>query len=61
MRICITLDDVIRAKTAQICKMYQKYIFPKTKIEAVKLPSTSPANAAFSLDRLYEEWKIIAE
>ena len=41
-------------------KMYQKYIFPKTKIEAVKLPSTSPANAAFSLDRLYEEWKIIA-
>lgn len=42
-------------------KIYQKYIFPKTKTEAVKLPSTSPANAAFSLDRLYEKWKIIAE
>ena len=42
-------------------KMYQKYIFPKTKIKAAKLTSTSPANAAFSLDRLYEEWKIIAE
>ena len=42
-------------------KMYMKYIYPQTKIEAVKLPSTSPANAAFSMDRLYEQWKIIAE
>ena len=42
-------------------KMYTKYIYPQTKIEAVKLPSTSPANAAFSMDRLYEQWKIIAE
>lgn len=42
-------------------KMYMKYIYPQTKIEAVKLPSTSPANAAFSMERLYEQWKIIAE
>lgn len=42
-------------------KMYMKYIFPDTKIEAVKLPSTSPANAAYSLDKLIEEWKIIKE
>lgn len=42
-------------------KMYTKYIFPDTKIEAVKLPSTSPANAAYSLDKLIEEWKIIKE
>ncbi len=42
-------------------KMYMKYIFPDTKIEAVKLPSTSPANAACSLDKLIEEWKIIKE
>jgi hypoxanthine-DNA glycosylase len=40
-------------------KMYMKYIYPDTKIEAVKLPSTSPANAAFSLDRLIEHWKVI--
>ena len=26
MKICFTLDDVIRAKTQQIGKMYQKYI-----------------------------------
>ena len=42
-------------------KMYMKYIFPTTQTEAVKLPSTSPANAAYSIERLYESWKIIKE
>ncbi len=37
-------------------ELYKKYIFPDTKIEAIKLPSTSPANAAFSLDKLCEQW-----
>lgn len=27
--------------------------------EAIKLPSTSPANAAYSLDRLIAEWSVI--
>ncbi len=40
-------------------KMYMKYIFPDTGIRAVKLPSTSPANAACSLERLVSEWQII--
>ena len=40
-------------------KMYMKYIYPQTKIEAVKLPSTSPANAAYSIERLYEQWNIL--
>ena len=39
--------------------MYDRYAFPVTGIEAIKLPSTSPANAAFGLDRLIEEWKMI--
>lgn len=51
--------DRIFANGALSHKLYMKYIFPKTGIEAVKLPSTSPANAAFSLDRLAEQWKII--
>lgn len=51
--------DRIFANGALSHKMYMKYIFPQTGIEAVKLPSTSPANAAFSLDRLAESWKII--
>ena len=41
--------------------LYNKYIFEKTNIAAISLPSTSPANAAFSLDRLCDEWKIISK
>ena len=41
--------------------MYMKYIYPTTGMRAVKLPSTSPANAAFSLDRLEREWSVIKE
>ena len=40
-------------------ELYKKYIFPQTKKEAVCLPSTSPANAAWSLERLIKEWKVI--
>lgn len=40
-------------------ELYRKYIFPQTKREAVCLPSTSPANAAWSIEMLIEEWKII--
>ena len=38
-------------------ELYDKYAKPKTGIEAVKLPSTSPANAAYSLEKLIEVWK----
>lgn len=41
-------------------KLYQKYIFPVTGIKAVKLPSTSPANTAWSMDRLLEEWRVLS-
>lgn len=37
-------------------KYYNRYLKKITGIEAVKLPSTSPANAAWSMDRLAEEW-----
>lgn len=40
-------------------KLYQQYIFPQTGIKAQKLPSTSPANAAFSMERLAQQWKVI--
>lgn len=40
-------------------ELYQKYLYPKTKRQAVKLPSTSPANAAFRLDQLTLEWSRI--
>ena len=41
--------------------LYRKYQFRKTGIEIVTLPSTSPANAAWTLERLCEAWKIILE
>ena len=37
-------------------RLYRKYIFPQTGIEPVKLPSTSPANAAWRTERLIKEW-----
>lgn len=37
--------------------LYKKYIEPQTGRRAVCLPSTSPANAAFALDRLITEWR----
>lgn len=40
-------------------QLYQKYIFPKIKRKAICLPSTSPANAAWSLKKLTEEWRKI--
>ena len=47
----------VNGKTAE--KYYNKYLLGRTKIKAVCLPSTSPANAAYSLEKLIEEWKII--
>lgn len=40
-------------------RLYNKYIYPETGIKAVRLPSTSPANAAKNLDALVREWRII--
>lgn len=37
-------------------KLYKKYSEEQTGIEAVKLPSSSPANAAFTLERLTDAW-----
>lgn len=37
--------------------LYNKLCLDKTGIAAVKLPSTSPANAAWSLEKLISEWK----
>lgn len=40
-------------------QLYLKYTYPKTHREIIKLPSTSPANAGYSLERLVEEWRRI--
>lgn len=42
-------------------RLYEKYLRQQTGREAVKMPSTSPANAAWSVDRLMQAWSVIAE
>lgn len=47
----------VNGKTAE--KFYHKYIRNNIGREAICLPSTSPANAAWSVERLTESWKQI--
>ena len=42
-------------------KYYKKLCQPQTGIEAVCLPSTSPANAAWSKERLIQAYSVIAQ
>ena len=49
----------VNGRTAE--KYYRKYSLKKTGIECVALPSTSPANASYSLERLISEWQKIKD
>ncbi len=37
--------------------LYQRYLLPTLGIPAAAMPSTSPANAAWSLEKLVETWR----
>ena len=47
------------ANGAKSGSLYKKYLEKETGMPAVVLPSTSPANAAYSLERLVEAWRVI--
>lgn len=47
----------VNGKTAE--KYYQKYIKPQIGRDAICLPSTSPANAVWSFERLVEAWSVL--
>ena len=49
----------VNGRTAE--KTYQKYTEPVTGIPCICLPSTSPANAAWSMERLISAWSRIRE
>lgn len=66
----VTVNDIsVILKTADIRAIYlngqkadqyyRKYLFPAVKKEGICLPSTSPANAAWNLDKLTTAWKVI--
>lgn len=40
-------------------KLYMRFCYPSLGIAPVPLPSTSPANASWSLDRLIEAWTVV--
>ena len=44
----------VNGKTA--ARLYDKYLLPELGIPAVCLPSSSPANAVFTLEKLTEAW-----
>lgn len=48
--------EKIYANGGKAYELYQKYSYPLTERVITKLPSTSPANAAFTMDRLQESW-----
>lgn len=41
---------------AKACDLYRRYIMPDTGIDIHRLPSTSPANAAATLESLISSW-----
>lgn len=53
--------ETIYVNGGKAYELYHKYAEKQTGIPAVKLPSTSPANAAWNLERLCEAWKVITQ
>ncbi len=49
----------VNGRTAQA--LYDRLLRPATGRDAIYLPSTSPANAAYSLERLTREWRMITK
>lgn len=53
--------EKIYANGATAAKLFHKYQKPVVQREIMCLPSTSPANAGYSLERLVESWKVCIE
>lgn len=49
----------VNGKTAEAC--YRRYLQPAIGREVIYLPSTSPANAAWSVERLVTAWSVIRQ
>ncbi|ERI67279.1 hypothetical protein HMPREF1548_04914 [Clostridium sp. KLE 1755] len=43
------------------CQLYRKYCMEQAGREIIRLPSTSPANAAWTLEKLIQAWSVIRE
>lgn len=47
----------IYANGGKAYELYMRYCYSDCQRDIIKLPSTSPANAAFSMERLLEAWE----
>lgn len=54
--LCESSITKIIANGTKAYDLYEKYSYPQTGMECIKMPSTSPANAAWTLERLIETW-----
>lgn len=52
---------IIYANGQKAYELYQKYCYQTTKQEIIKLPSTSPANAAWKLEDLISAWSCLKQ
>lgn len=55
--LCRAQINKILCNGATAYSLYCKYMLAQTGIPAVRLPSTSPANAAWNPEKLYTAWK----
>lgn len=61
-RILSAVPDIrIFVNGAKAYELYQKYMQKEAGREAARLPSTSPANAAYGFEKLCEIWRNIRE
>lgn len=61
LRIILDTADIrsIYCNGGKAYELFRRYPAKETGRDAVRLPSTSPANASFSFPELVSEWKII--
>lgn len=53
--------ETIYVNGGKAYELYHRYAEKQIGLAAVKLPSTSPANAAWNLERLCEAWRCIVD
>lgn len=53
--------ETIYVNGGKAYELYHKYAERQTGIPAIKLPSTSPANAAWNVEKLCGVWKVIID
>lgn len=61
--LCVILESApikaIFTNGKKAYALYQQLIFPTVQLHAIVLPSTSPTNAAYSVERLLEQWSLL--